>query len=403
MTLPCIFLRRENFDLAFQRVVRGSNKEYKNFYRFSTIVVRERNLEDACVIFERINNSGKKLTIFDLLVAKAYPLNFDLRDEWKQLDRELKVFSGLNPILPMQALSLFTIKLNQDKVTSGLGDRYGCHKRHLLSLTAETIKTKWPEVKECVKLAIDFATNHVGIPTTKLIPYEAPIALYTLFFLLNNKFNPNGAQAKQLAEYFWCSCISSRYAGSPESSMEEDAQNIRAIHAGNFTGWPWARSVTSHVLLDARYDRRDATVQTILCLLASRRPLSFKSNTPIPVAREFSQFNATELHHIFPRGWLKKTGNHGWLEQEHSLANICLSPSREQRHEIGAKPPSEYLTVFKAANSELGHALESHIMAGDLVPMLDADKFSDFINRRAEALANLLNKSANVLAPTNKA
>jgi len=33
MNLPRDFLRYENFELAFTRIVRGGNKEYKTFYR----------------------------------------------------------------------------------------------------------------------------------------------------------------------------------------------------------------------------------------------------------------------------------------------------------------------------------------------------------------------------------
>ena len=343
---------------AFRAVFSETRKILLEDYRFSTVVVRERSMEDACIIFERINNSGKKL---------------------------------------MQALSLYSVKLDPEKSTSGQGDRYGCHKRHLLALDPIAIKSQWPTIKECVKLAIDFLVNHIGVPTSKLIPYEAPIALYTLFYLLNNKYSPNEKQACHLARYFWCCSISGRYAGSPESSMEEDAMSVRAIHNGTFNGWAWAKSINSDTILRARYDRRDAMVQTILCLLASKCPLSFKSNTPIPVAKEFSQFNATELHHVFPRGWLKKTGNHEWLEQEHSLANICLSPSREQRHEIGANPPSKYLGMFRESNARIDQSLVSHIMGDGMVTMLETDRFMDFIVKRADAMAAMLNHSAGVV------
>jgi hypothetical protein len=392
---------RDPLSPAHRAVFSETRKILLEDYRFSTIVVRERNMEDACIIFERINNSGKKLTVFDLLVAKAYPLDFDLREEWKQLDKELRTFGGINPILSMQALSLLTVKLDPEKTVSTQGDRYGCHKRHLLALDPNTIKNRWPDIKDCVKLAVDFLVNHVGVPTAKLLPYEAPVALYTLFYLLNNKYGPNEKQARHLASYFWSTCTSARYAGSPDSSMEEDATSVRAIHAGAFSGWSWSKPVTADKILAARYDRRDATVQTILCFLASNRPLSFKSNTPIPVASEFSQFNATELHHIFPRGWLKRTGDHNWLQNEHSLANICLSPSREQRHEIGAKPPSEYLGTFADSNANLDQALASHLMADGLRPLLQQDQFEDFITKRAELMAARLTAATGVVeSPT---
>lgn len=390
---PCYDEYREPLPQSLRAVFTEARKILLEEYRFSIIVVRDRNLEDACLIFERINNSGKKLTVFDLLVAKAYPLKFDLREEWKKLDRELLAFRGLNPVLPMQTLSLMNVKLDQEKLIEKGEERYGCHKRHLLRLPADIIKGKWPEIKECVKLAIDFIACQIGVPTAKLLPYEAPVVLYTLFFALNGMKSPDAQQARQLEEHFWRSCISERYAQSPESVLEEDSLSIREIVKGNFPGWSWGRAVTDQEILTARYDRRDASVLTILCLLASRHPLSFKSGIPIPVAKEFSQFNSTELHHIFPRGWLKTTGNREWLENENTLANICLAPSKEQRYEIRAKSPAEYLALFQN-NDQLNLALESHFISGESVKAVLSNDFDSFIRKRAVALAEALNRKA---------
>lgn len=365
-------------------------------YSFSTIVVRERGMEDACTIFERINNSGKKLTVFDLLVAKTYPIKFDLREKWKKLDRELITFSGLNPILPMHALSLLKIKLDPDRTTTDSTDKYGCHKRHLLALEAEDIRDSWLLIKECIKLGVDFISQHIGVPSAKLLPYEASLTLITLFFLLNNKTAPTERQARRLSQYFWSASISGRYGGSPESTMEEDAQTIRAIQKNEKRDLIWAQPIQAQDILDARYDRRDARVQTVLCLLASKRPTSFKSNSPIPIAHAFSQFNIAELHHIFPRSWLKKSGNKQWLEREHSLGNICLSPSREHRNIIGSKPPSEYTSLFRVENDKLAASLASHLIPQSMAQLLKEDRFEEFIRQRAEIIAQELNNAAQV-------
>lgn len=363
-------------------------------YKFAGVTVLGCGVEEACEIFERINNSGKKLTVFDLLVAKAYAANFDLRDAWKKFDKTLGKFSGLNPILPMQALSLVTVKLDPEKtVPTPDAERYGCHKRHLLKIPPSDIKAQWKDLQEAVCLAIDFVRTRVGVPTIKLMPYEAPIVLLTLFFLLNKKYGPTELQAEELSRFFWAACTTGRYRGSPESTMEEDALTIREIAAGKTTAWKWAKPMLAEEILNARYDRRDAQVQTILCLFASNTPLGFKACTPIPVATEFSQFNATELHHIFPRGWLKKA-NKAFLAQEHSLANICLAPSREQRHEIGFKPPGDYLTLFKVTNPKISECLKSHFMDGDLEGLLMSNSFEAFLKRRAEVIAQALNAKA---------
>ena len=387
---------RDPLSEVHKKVFSEARRRLTEEYKFAGVTVLGCGIEEACEIFERINNSGKKLTVFDLLVAKAYAADFDLREAWKKVDKELGVFSGINPILPMQALSLVTVKLDPERTVSTPDtEKFGCHKRHLLKIPPEDIKTGWSELQESVRLAIDFVRTRIGIPTIKLVPYEAPIALLTLFFMLNKKFGPTELQAEQLSRFFWASCTTARYTGSPESTMEEDALAIREIAAGKSVIWNWAKPITAEEILNARYDRRDARVQTILCLLASNTPLGFKSCTAIPVATQFSQFNATELHHVFPRGWLKKA-NKAFLANEHSLANICLAPSREQRHEIGFKPPGEYLSMFRETNPRLGDCLKSHLMDGELEPLLMSNSFEAFLAQRAKVLAQALNAKAGV-------
>jgi hypothetical protein len=388
---------RDPLSETHKKVFSEARRRLTEEYKFAGVTVLGCEIEEACEIFERINNSGKKLTVFDLLVAKAYAADFDLREAWKTIDKTLGNFSGINPILPMQALSLVTVKLDPERTLSTpstpASDKYGCHKRHLLKIPPDEIKSQWADLQDAVKLAIDFIQARIGVPTLKLMPSEAPIAMLSLFFILNKKFGPNELQADQLCRFFWASCTTGRYSGSSESTMEEDALAIRDIVAGKTVPWSWAKPISADDILNARYDRRDAKVQTILCLFASNRPLGFKSCTPIPVATEFSQFNATELHHVFPRGWLKKADK-AFLAHEHSLANICLAPSREQRHEIGAKPPGDYLSMFKDANPKLGDCLKSHLMDGDLEPLLMSNSFEPFLKDRAKVLAKALNTKA---------
>jgi hypothetical protein len=390
---------RDPLPETHKKVFSEARRRLTEEYKFAAVTILDCDIEEACEIFERINNSGKKLTVFDLLVAKAYAADFDLREAWKKVDKELGNFSGMNPVLPMQALSLVTVKLDPERATASptvaASDKYGCHKRHLLKIPPSEIKSQWIDLQDAVKLAIDFIQNRVGVPTLKLMPSEAPIALFSLFFILNKKYGPNELQAEQLCRFFWASCTTGRYSGSSESTMEEDALAIREIIAGKTVPLDWAKPMSADEILNARYDRRDAKVQTILCLYASNKPLGFKSCTPIPVATEFSQFNATELHHIFPRGWLKKADKH-FLSREHSLANICLAPSREQRHEIGYKPPGEYLSMFKETNPKLGDCLKSHFMDGELEPLLMNNSFESFLQQRAKVLAKALNAKAGV-------
>ena len=54
-------------------------------YPLSVIIVREKELDEASEIFERINQGGKRLSIFDLVVASTWGEDFDLKEEYIKL------------------------------------------------------------------------------------------------------------------------------------------------------------------------------------------------------------------------------------------------------------------------------------------------------------------------------
>jgi predicted Zn-ribbon and HTH transcriptional regulator len=58
-------------------------------YEVPLVTVFNGDIEEVSIIFERINSTGKTLTIFDLMVAATWAENFDLRDEIKLLQEEL--------------------------------------------------------------------------------------------------------------------------------------------------------------------------------------------------------------------------------------------------------------------------------------------------------------------------
>ena len=60
-------------------------------YQVPVVTLTDRSLGEVCPIFERINSTGRKLTVYDLMVAATFDENFDLNDEVKGVADSLEV------------------------------------------------------------------------------------------------------------------------------------------------------------------------------------------------------------------------------------------------------------------------------------------------------------------------
>jgi hypothetical protein len=102
-----------------------------------------------------------------------------------------------------------------------------------------------------------------------------------------------------------------------------------------------------------------------------------------------------EDHHIFPSGYLrdKYKDNEELLEYVDCVANRTLIP-KLTNIKIGKKPPSVYLTELRSKNPRIIESLENHSIPNpkDFVDGLYDDFYADFLDERAEALFQLVQK-----------
>ena len=77
------------------------------------------------------------------------------------------------------------------------------------------------------------------------------------------------------------------------------------------------------------------------------------------------------------------------------IANITIIDGYSNKHRIGKKAPSDYIERFAKDNKNMSQTLASHLV-------LDIDNFgisendyTQFINQRSVAIANVLNKKLN--------
>jgi Protein of unknown function DUF262 len=78
-------------------------------YAIPVVTVTEATVEHVSSIFERINNTGTKLTVYDLMVAATWTETFDLREHVEKTLTELdrKDYGDISPVAILQVLGVF--------------------------------------------------------------------------------------------------------------------------------------------------------------------------------------------------------------------------------------------------------------------------------------------------------
>jgi len=142
-------------------------------YLIPVVTIKEKTVEEVCPIFERINSTGTKLNIFDLMVAATWSDEFDLNDKVDQIreSAKLKDFDNIDNSVFLKFMSSI----------NGFGSkRDGVFK--LRNLSSEQLDKLGQRVKSSAERAIDFLSTELRVPSDAFLPYENQLVVLAYFF-----------------------------------------------------------------------------------------------------------------------------------------------------------------------------------------------------------------------------
>jgi putative DNA methylase len=108
-------------------------------YHFPVVTLSDETEADAlCTIFETLNRTGVKLSVFELLTARFWPHNVNLRKLWDEAIAKWPIIKeyDVDPYYFLQAISLASRQTPS------------CKRKDVLDLTAEDINAWWDKVTE---------------------------------------------------------------------------------------------------------------------------------------------------------------------------------------------------------------------------------------------------------------
>jgi len=313
--------------------------------------------EEVAALFEKLNRTGIKLSIYDLLVARLYKF-INLREQWEKVfdtKPNIKEFAGYinNTNVPfsfIQALALASgksiktkeiIKIDQTVINEQSWDK-----------VADIFENK--VLKGCL------STRYGVADYQKWVPYRLLATMLAAFFLEYDYPNVN-----KLDTWYWSSIFSERYSSSTETMMMRDFKDV-CEWINDTSKVPEFIQNFRIQLQSAAYTFKDVKKPNsskyigVFNLLFRNEAKDFYRDAPI-------SFNELEDHHIFPRNFIRR---HNANVEEDSVLNRTLILDKTNR-EISNKSPAEFIIQSIKNRAEAGKIPESQAEA-DLKESLKA-------------------------------
>lgn len=354
---------------------------YETFreYLIPVVTIKEMTIEEVCPIFERINSTGTKLNIFDLMVAATWSDDFDLNDMIDDIREtaKLKDFDGIDHSVFLRFMSSI----------GGFGSkRDGVFK--LRSLSPASLKDLGRKVARAVEKAIDFLSTDLLVPSDAFLPYENQLVVFAYYFSKVDK--PLPAHLIKLRQWFWRTGFSERYRGASEGILEQDLQAVNDLIADTYEYMHIRVSLVENDIMKRQFWKNSAFCKTFVVLLANHEPKNLTNGIKIDTQTSLSSFNMKEFHHIFPKEFLKNIGVP--KGKRNSLANICMLSAQQNKY-VSDKAPSLYLaTSYINLSNEGDSVFDSNLISPAPNAPWRNDDFESFIANRSADILSAINK-----------
>lgn len=350
-------------------------------YPISVIKTLKMDLEQVVTIFERINQGGKRLALFDLVHASAWSPQFDLREKINAFNNEqnVKIFGGIENEVFIQSLAL-----------NAYDD---CRNQNQLNLTANVASGLWDITTECIRLSIDFVKT-LGVKFVDFIPYSSFLSVIQYYFFKSGLKSISAEHNRFIEDWFWTATFSQRYSSSSLTLMKEDALWIYNLSKGINESNTFGVSLTIKELLKVRMPNKSVIKNGVLCLMSLNNPKDFDNGQIVTLDRtNVSRINSKENHHFFPYS-LRQSFNTD-LNGINSLLNFVFISGRLNR-EISNSLPSHYISKYDNINANIMSHLDSHFINEDALNAAKTDNFNLFIQKRGEVILQLIKQKTSV-------
>jgi hypothetical protein len=337
-------------------------------------------------IFETINNTGVKLSTFDLLVARHFE-TCDLRQMWSDVASENPLFAtyGVDELEFAETVYLMGIDPKNAKES-------GFSAAEILDTPAQHFIHNWPYVAEGFKMAFEFLSK-LGIHKKSDMPYGPMIVPVAALYAIASKDKKISSIERpeikeKLSWWFWNCVFKQTYQEGASSRRMTHFHGLIEICFNNKTPED-VQSFKHDILEGGPLPDADTLLRTlpggaiyrgVIALLLSREPRDLHSLDPL------RQGISTDDHHIFPKDMLDKllpdkgasTKKKENPEKWQMIDNVCnrTKIDRQSNQSVSNKDPRDYIReVLVEAGKDVAKirsVVNDHLITPDLPGVCEA-------------------------------
>ena len=232
-------------------------------YKIAVVRIGDIALDEVAPIFERINSTGRKLTMVDLMRAATWKDGFDLTIAIDEIihaidDAGYGEIADTNVLRSISAAAGFGV--NKDDIDK------------LRGCSALELRAATDAAKNGILAALEFLRSIANMDDLTFLPYGLQLAHLAEFFQL--KPNPTSVERRVLSEWFWSTCAIRHFAGASTGQNAKDLADIRAFANGEIDNFNFPDVLDISQFLFDQFNLRNASSTAFALLLKAQRPKS---------------------------------------------------------------------------------------------------------------------------------
>ena len=347
-------------------------------YVFPVVTLNSETTPAAlCTIFETLNSTGTRLSVFELLTARFAIYRINLKEMWdkaREVNPDLDLY-GVDAYSILQAISLLK-GISESKVPR-------CQKKDILKLEKGDIDNYWDTVLAALEYGIEIVREDCRIPNAKWMPTPSMFApLATIAALCDQKGLAAGRHRSMVRCWIWCAIFGKRYEAAANTRAEKDV--------GDFRRW-LEHAEVPEIVSQFRFDpfelqetnvRSAPIYKGVIAMILGRGSRDFyKGNL---ITNEMLKTGEVDDHHVFPDSYLEKQQG-----LEKSRRNCILNRtliSRDTNIKISDKAPSQYLAEMDANGHGINELLSAHFISGAAALAMRNDQYETFLEERSKLI-----------------
>lgn len=320
-------------------------------YKIAVVKIGDMSLEDVAPIFERINSTGRKLTMVDLMMAATWSNDFDLADEILRIRRacyDLGFGEVPDAVILRSIAAVADLGINKDDI------------QKLRSLSPKQLRVASRECLVALSAACEFFIAYTPVKDFGFLPYALQLNHVTEIFRICPK--PSPEQKRQMVAWFWQTSATQYFGGASTGQNSQDLLKIRKFASGLSGSLVDGLEIDISRLIFDKFNLRNASSTTFALLLLNESPHETFSGKAIP--QEIFEIKSASMF-------------------------ASLGPSRIRTMNVSrVVDPGKSKTIPSAIGSNF--SWHEHLLSLDCVVAVQGGDAYSFVQERAKIIAGVV-------------